>query len=78
MYDFRMNNDTTKEILSVLRIQVEELIRKEYKTIEEFCWHKNINKATMSNFLNNKKDFQISTLNKLARALNKKLSIKLV
>ncbi len=63
--------------LKHMRLQVKKLIFESYRTIEEFCWEKNLNKATVSNFLNAKKDFQISTLEKISKALNKNLIIKL-
>ena len=63
--------------LSLMRKQVHEHIKRNYKTVEQFCWDKDLNKATVSNFLNDKKDFQTSTLEKLAKATGKKLSISL-
>lgn len=60
-----------------MRRQVLELIGASYKTTEEFCWEHDLNKATLSNFLNGKKDFQVSTLAKIARALKKRLVIRL-
>ncbi len=38
--------------LSAMRRQVLELIGASYKTTEEFCWEHDLNKATLSNFLN--------------------------
>jgi hypothetical protein len=60
-----------------MREQAEQLIKRHYRTVEEFCWDKGLNKATVSNFLRGKKDFQLSTLVKLADALGKKLTIRL-
>ena len=66
-----------KDPLSPMRAQVENLIRKEYSTVEQFCWDKDLNKATVSNFLRGKKDFQLSTLVKIANALGKTLRVVL-
>lgn len=60
-----------------MRDQVKALIERDYKTVEEFCWENEISKATLSNFLNSKKDFQVSTLIKIAEALDKDLVIRL-
>jgi hypothetical protein len=65
------------EALSLMRRQVKELIAKSYPTVEKFCWDNDLSKATLSNFLLGKKDFQVSTLAKIARALNKKITIRL-
>ena len=66
-----------EDALETMRKQVEELIGRSYRTVEEFCWETELNKATVSNFLRGNKDFQISTLAKLADALGKKLTIRL-
>lgn len=63
--------------LEQMRGQVKKAIDARYKTVEEFCWENDLNKATISNFLNNKKDFQVSTLEKIAQGLGKKLTIKI-
>ena len=65
------------EELEVMQKQVKDLINQSYKTVEEFCWEKNLSKATLSNFLNGKKDFQISTLARIAKAFKKKLVVRL-
>ena len=66
-----------EDALFNMRSELSEYILKHYKTTEEFCWDKNLSKATISNFLCNKKDFQVSTLQKIATSLNKKLKIYL-
>ena len=66
-----------KDPLGVMRAQVERLIAEKYPTVEQFCWAKDLNKATVSNFLNQKKDFRVSTLLQLADALGADLIIKL-
>jgi sugar diacid utilization regulator len=63
--------------LASMRKQVKEMILESYSTVEQFCWDKKLNKATVSNFLRSKKDFQISTLRKIANALGKRLTIRL-
>lgn len=60
-----------------MRGQVQERIAKSYRTVEAFCWDKNLNKASVSNFLRQKKDFRISTLAKIAKALGMKLTVRL-
>lgn len=64
--------------LSSMRKQVKAKIFERYPTVEQFCWDKDLNKATVSNFLRGKKDFQVSTLVKIANALGLKLQIRLV
>ncbi len=66
-----------KDPLAPMRKQVERLILDEYPTVEQFCWDKDLNKATVSNFLRGKKDFQLSTLVKIANALGKTLHVRL-
>lgn len=60
-----------------MRRQVRALIEQNYPTVEQFCWQTGLNKATVSNFLNSRKDFQVSTLVKLAKALERHLVIRL-
>ena len=69
----KRNNDP----LAAMRRAVRGKILEEYPTVEQFCWDKDLNKATVSNFLRSKKDFQISTLVKIAAALGMKLIIRL-
>ena len=66
-----------EDALSQIRRQVEKYIEDNYSTVEEFCWDKNLNKATVSNFLRSKKDFRVSTLVQLSEALGKSLVIRL-
>ena len=65
------------DTLEECRKEVHKEILKNYSTVEQFCWDKNLNKATLSNFLNNKKDFRISTLVQIAVALDSSLLVKL-
>ena len=65
------------DVLSNLRKDVLNEINKRYKTVEQFCWENDLNKATLSNFLNDKKDFRVSTLAQIAKALGKDLKISL-
>ncbi|TVQ80564.1 MAG: hypothetical protein EA369_02175 [Bradymonadales bacterium] len=60
-----------------MRQQVKDLISQRYRTVEEFCWANDLSKATVSNFLAGRKDFQVSTLQKVANGLKKKLHISL-
>lgn len=71
-----MSNEV-KKALAPIKEQVKALIEKNYDTVEQFCWDNDLNKATISNFLNDKKDFRVSTLVQIAEALDKKLIIKL-
>ena len=66
-----------RDPLAPMRKQVERRILDEYPTVEQFCWDKGLNKATVSNFLRGKKDFQLSTLVKIANALGKTLYVRL-
>jgi len=63
--------------LASMRKTVKDKIFESYPTVEQFCWDKDLNKATISNFLRGKKDFQISTLIKIAFALKMRLVISL-
>lgn len=72
-----MSREIDLKILEQFRKQMISEIEKNYKTVEEFCWETGLSKATVSNLINNKKDFSISTLNKIAIALNKRLIINL-
>lgn len=65
------------DALAEMRSQVSDLISKSYPTVEQFCWDQGLNKATISNFLKDKKDFQVSTLTKIAKALGYRLVIRL-
>lgn len=60
-----------------MRQQVVAYIRANYETVEGFCWDKDLNKATVSNFIHDKKDFSVSTLEKIAKAINGDLKIKI-
>ena len=62
--------------LGNLREQVKKYIGANYDSVEDFCWKKGLNKATVSNFLNAKKDFQVSTLQKIADAMGRRLVIQ--
>jgi hypothetical protein len=66
-----------KDALSHLRQQVDKYITDNYSTVEEFYWDKDLNKATISNFLRSKKDFRVSTLVQISQAIGKNLVIKL-
>lgn len=65
------------DVLAALRKEVLVEIKKNYSTVEQFCWDKDLNKATLSNFINDKKDFRISTLVQIASAVGKELQIRL-
>jgi lambda repressor-like predicted transcriptional regulator len=65
------------DVLAAFRKEVLAEIKKRSPTVEQFCWENDLNKATLSNFLNNKKDFRISTLAQIAHALGKELKISL-
>jgi len=63
--------------LAKMRNQLEKRIFEEFTTVEQFCWDKDLNKATISNFLNDKKDFRVSTLRQIAEAIGRKLVIRM-
>jgi hypothetical protein len=69
--------ESRRDPLARMRKVVRERIFENYKTIEQFCWDTGLNKATVSNFLRAKKDFQVSTLLKIADALDLTLVITL-
>ena len=71
-----MKNDKN-DVLAGLRKEVLSEIKKRYSTVEQFCWENDLNKATLSNFINNKKDFRTSTLVQIAKALGKELKVSL-
>lgn len=60
-----------------MREELLKYIEANYKTVEEFCWDKDLSKATISNFINGKKDFQVSTLLKIAKSMGMVLIIEL-
>ena len=72
-----MSRQIDPKTLEQFRKQMISEIEKNYKTIEEFCWDTGLSKATISNIINNRKDFSVSTLQKIAHALDKELIIKL-
>jgi|GEM_PF-1159610 len=64
--------------LETMRKQVNDLIRKNYPTIEKFCFEEDFQKSSLSRLLNGKRaEFRIATLKRIADALGKKLVIKL-
>ncbi len=68
-----MSND--QDTLDLLREKLKMYIDKNFDTIEEFCWVNEIAKSTISNFFAKKYDFKVSTIEKIAKAMGKKLSI---
>jgi predicted transcriptional regulator len=69
------NSDPLKE----LRKQVDELIKENYKSYDDFCLNKaDISKSTLSRLLSGERtEFRFKTLQKIAKALGKKLVVKL-
>jgi predicted transcriptional regulator len=69
------NNDPLKD----LRKQIDELIKEEYKSYDDFCLNgADIPKSTLSRLLSGERtEFRFKTLQKIAKALGKKLVIKL-
>jgi hypothetical protein len=64
--------------LAVMRQQVEELIEKNYPSVEKFCFEEDFHKSTLSRLLTGKRtEFQIATLKRIADSLGKRLSIRL-
>ena len=70
-------SNTSRNHLSELKLAIKNLILKNYPTVEQFCWDKDLNKATLSNFFNNKGDPKLSTLVKIVEALGKDLIISM-
>lgn len=71
-----MKHDKNDVLLSFRKSVLSE-IKKRNQTVEQFCWENDLNKATLSNFINNKKDFRVSTLARIAEALDMSLKISL-
>ena len=69
------NSDPLKE----LRKQVDELIQENYKSYDDFCLNEaDIPKSTLSRLLSGERtEFRFKTLQKIAKALGKKLVIRL-
>lgn len=69
------NNDPLKE----LRKQVDELIRENYKSYDDFCLNEaDIPKSTLSRLLSGERtEFRFNTLQKIAKALGKRLVVRL-
>lgn len=72
-----MSREVDNKLIEQFRNQMISAINQKYDTVEQFCWDTGLSKATVSNVINNKKDFSISTLSKIAKALDKELIIKL-
>lgn len=72
-----MSREIDDKLIEQFRNQMINAINQNYDTVEQFCWDTGLSKATVSNIINNKKDFSISTLAKIAKALDKELIIKL-
>ena len=70
-----MARKSKNDVLKEFRKQVEAYIAKNYRTVEEFCWDNDLSKATVSNLLNDKKDFTVSTLEKIAFATKSKVKV---
>jgi hypothetical protein len=71
-----MKEKRNHNVLNDLRDSLKVHISEAYPTVEFFCSQRKLNKATVSNFLRGTKDFRISTIVKLANAIDKKLSIR--
>ncbi len=67
-----------KFLLENFRKQVYLAIKKQYPSVEKFCFENDIDKSILSRFLSGKqKDFKISTLHRIAQGLDKTVEIKL-
>jgi predicted transcriptional regulator len=65
--------------LEELRKQVRELIYQNYKSIDDFCLNSSgVPKSTISRLLSGERaEFRFDTLQKIAKGLDKKLTIRL-
>lgn len=64
--------------LAILRKQIPELIREKYPSIERFCYEEGFQKSTLSRLISGKRtEFQIATLVRIAKALGKKIVVKI-
>ncbi len=67
-----MKNDPYR----MFKLKLKKAISKEYPTIEKFCFENDIHKSTISRLLSGKRtEFKIKTLQKIAKAIKKKLVI---
>ena len=63
--------------LDTFRTQIKREIKKEYPTIERFCFENDIQKSILSRLLSGKqREFKIKTLTRIAKALNKAVEIR--
>lgn len=73
-----MQPKKTHDPFATIRKQIKELIARDYPTIEKFAYENDISKSTLSRFLNGtRKEYSVITLAKIARALGKKITIRL-
>ncbi len=64
--------------LNLFRKDVSDLIRKNYPTVEKFCYEEGFEKSLLSRLLSGKRsEFKIKTLKRIAKVLGKKVVIKL-
>lgn len=64
--------------LEEFKKQVHSEIKKQYSSIEKFCFENDIDKSILSRFLSGKqKDFKVETLKRIAYGLDKSLEIKM-
>ena len=72
-----MARELDPKVMEQFRNQLLAEIKKNYETVEQFCWDTGLSKATVSNIINNKKDFSVSTLQKIAKAVGKEIILKM-
>ena len=67
-----------RKILQMFTKQVRGEIKGRFRTTEEFCFESEIDTALISRFLSKKqRDFRVSTLDRIAKGLNKRVEIRL-
>lgn len=73
-----MQSKKTDDPFATVRKQIRDLIDQKYPTIEKFAYENDLSKSTLSRFLNGeRKEYSVVTLSKIARALGKKITLRL-
>lgn len=63
-------------ILETLKARITELVQAQYGTQEKLCIELGLSRSVISNLMNDKSDFQLSTLIKISRALGYEIHLK--
>lgn len=66
-----------EELKQKIKFKIEEQAH-ELGSVEAFCWEHDLNKATISDFINDKSDPRLSTIAKICKAVGLKLDVTLI